>query len=165
MANGAEFDFEKRWAKRNAHGQMWDAKRNQPLISSVIKQEFFEDARKSAESRTMQKLDLHSFINKNKRAPLVMSQILSSKRNQNQISQSSTVTPRGNPTGLPLASPRVPLSARSTHVSQPSKPHQPDVKFPTTEQELNDLFGHELDAGYIQVLPSCVVEHRFHCLT
>jgi hypothetical protein len=48
MANGTEFDFEKRWAKRNAHGQMWDAKRNQPLIASVIKQEFFEAAKKGA---------------------------------------------------------------------------------------------------------------------
>jgi hypothetical protein len=153
MANGGEFDFEKRWAKRNAHGQMWDAKRNQPLISSVIKQEFFEDAKKAAESRTLQKLDLHSFINKNKRAPLALSQALSYKRNESQQPQSTAVTPRGNPTGLPLASPRVPLSARPTQGSKSisSKPTEPEVKFPTTEKELNDLFGHELEAGYVQV--------------
>ena len=153
MANGTEFDFEKRWAKRNAHGQMWDAKRNQPLISSVIKQEFFEEAKRSAETKTMQKHDLHSFINKNKRAPQLMSQFLSSKRNESQQLQSAGVTPRGNPTGMPLASPRVPLSARSTQGlgASSSKPPQPDVKVPTTEKELTDLFGHELDAAYISV--------------
>ncbi len=152
MANGGEFDFEKRWAKRNAHGQMWDAKRNQPLIASVIKQEFFEDAKKAAESKTMQKLNLHSFINKNKRAPLALSQALSMKRNEFQ-QQSTTITPRGNPTGLPPASPRIPLSARSTQGlgANASRPPQPDVKVPTTEQELSSLFGHDLEAGYVQV--------------
>jgi hypothetical protein len=153
MANGGEFDFEKRWAKRNAHGQMWDAKRNQPLIASVIKQEFFEDAKKAAESRTMQKHNLHSFIDKNKRAPLAISQALYSKRNEYQLPHSTTVTPRGNPTGLPLASPRIPLSARSMQGlgANASKPPQPDVKIPITEKELNDLFGHDLEAGYVQV--------------
>jgi hypothetical protein len=153
MANGGEFDFEKRWAKRNAHGQMWDAKRNQPLISSVIKQEFFLDAKRAAESKTMQKADLHSFINKNKRAPLALSQALSFKRMASQHPQSVAVTPRGNPTGLPLASPRIPLSARSTQGlgASASRPPLPDVKYPTTEKELNALFGHELEAGYVQV--------------
>jgi hypothetical protein len=166
MANGGEFDFEKRWAKRNAHGQMWDAKRNQPLISSVIKQEFFEDAKKAAESRTLQKLDLHSFINKNKRAPLALSQALSYKRNESLQPQSTAVTPRGNPTGLPLASPRVPLSARPTQGSKSisSKPTEPDVKFPTTEKELIELFGHELEAGYVQVFYADVLFTSFDAL-